>query len=394
MSPSTTVDPTNLITAPHLEAYRREVERFVRASWTDDPDRDPIEFRRRAIREGHLLRTLPARWGGAGRDPDYLAARIAHSTLARCGAPTIPVGVGPALFVPTVLQYGTDEQRERWVLPTLVGQLTWCQGYSEPEAGSDLASLRTRATRDGDQWLLTGHKIWSSDADQADLMFCLARTDPGAPRRAGITMFVVDLRTPGVTVAPIRQITGETDFAEVFLDGVAVPDDCRIGEVNHGWAVSTQLLGIERESTGGTLFEEFDALLALAEERDAASDRRIALQLLDVETRLLAFDVNQARLCEPDVPESTIRLPQLVSKLMSTNLIEMMANVAGEILGAEALTAPEPDAYLSVPTGVPGWRRQWYRALAFGIAGGASNIQRNIIADRGLVLERAAKARS
>jgi alkylation response protein AidB-like acyl-CoA dehydrogenase len=152
--------------------------------------------------------------------------------------------------VPTILAHGTEDQKQRWVGPTLMGALSWCQLFSEPDAGSDLAALRTKATRAEGGWLVTGQKVWTSGTQQAHYGFALARTDPSAPKHHGITCMAITMTSPGVTVRPLRQITGEADFNEVFLDGVFVPDKDVIGNVNEGWRVARTTLGNERVSIG------------------------------------------------------------------------------------------------------------------------------------------------
>lgn len=194
---------------------------------------------------------------------------VIDDELARAGIRRPDLVIG-AWAVPTILAHGTEEQQKRFAGPTLRGELTWCQLFSEPDAGSDLAALRTKATRADGGWVLNGQKVWTSQAVEADWAICLARTDPDAPKHEGITYFLVDMRSAGITLRPLREITGEARFNEVFLDDVFVPDDCQVGEVNGGWRLARTTLANERVAlgAGSALGEGVERLLALANDLD------------------------------------------------------------------------------------------------------------------------------
>ena len=260
----------NLSYSEAYQAFRAEVRAFLTANWTDadrasDPAPDPVkaslgsvvradprasEFRRQAIAAGYLYRQVPRRYGGAEQPADTLKATIITEEFKRAKAPAEILGQGPSMLVPTLLAHGTEEQRERFIEPTLLGQIRWCLGYSEPGAGSDLASLRASGVLDGDHWLVNGQKTWTSNAAEAKWMFALIRTEPGAPKHDGITYMLIDMKTPVIEVRPLRQLNGAAHFSEVFFTDVRVPRTSIVGERGRGWSVSRSTLKAERALIG------------------------------------------------------------------------------------------------------------------------------------------------
>src|SRR5690606_11316594 len=254
-------------------------------------------FRREAIARGYLYRHIPRRYGGSEQPPDPLKATILAEEFKRAGAPFEIMGQGPSMLVPTLLEKGTEEQRERFIEPTLLGKIRWCQGYSEPGAGSDLASLRTSAVLEGDHWVVNGQKIWTSNAHQADWMFALIRTEPDAPKRDGITYMLIDMRTPGITVRPLREMTGAAHFNEVFFEDVRVPRDSIVGERGQGWWVSKATLKHERALIGNASIarRSFEGVVLLAQTtqvrgRPAIEDPGTRDRPAGAESRLPAAD--------------------------------------------------------------------------------------------------------
>ncbi|MEQ1702314.1 MAG: acyl-CoA dehydrogenase family protein, partial [Ilumatobacteraceae bacterium] len=191
----------------------------------------------------------PADAGGLGEQPE-LAASYAEESRGRVPAVEAVFGIGIGMALPVVRDHGTAAMRQRLLRPGLRGDEIWCQLYSEPNAGSDLASLATRAVRDGDEWVITGQKVWTSGAERADIAILLARTEPDLPKHRGITMFVLPMHQPGVTVRPLRQMTGVSEFNEVFLDEARLPVDWIVGDLHDGWRMGTALLAHERVATG------------------------------------------------------------------------------------------------------------------------------------------------
>jgi alkylation response protein AidB-like acyl-CoA dehydrogenase len=403
----------NLSYSAEYETFRNEVRGFLAEHWTADdraslPDTDSVSsmigqgrpserltaFRLKAIERGYLYRHVPARWGGSEQPPDPLRAAIIMEEFRRARAPGEVIGQGPSMLVPTLLEHGTDAQKERFVRGTLLGHIRWCQGYSEPGAGSDLASLRTRAVLDGDSWVVNGQKIWTSSAQDADWMFALVRTEPEQPKHEGISYLLIAMDSPGLDVRPLRQMTGDADFNEVFLTDVRVPADNLVGRRGQGWLVSRSTLKHERALIGGAHLTRrtFDGLVMLAQAlelhgRPAIQDPVIRNRLVEIEARLLANEYSGYRLLTLSARGEDHGLAGMVMKLSSTQLGYDIAKLAMDVTAERALLAPgEPNA---PAMGMFGTAYMW--SLGVLIAGGAANIQRNIIAERGLGLPRDAR---
>ncbi len=394
-----------------LARFRGEVRAFLASEWGEGErgaqparpgyqalvghelrrDQAARRFRRKAVERGYLYRRVPRRFGGSEQPDDPLREAIVAEEFHRARAPLEMVGQGPSMLVPTLLEHGTEAQKARFIRPTLEGELLWCQGYSEPGAGSDLASLRTRATEVEDGWLIEGRKIWTSNADEADWMFCLVRTERDAPRHRGISYLLVDMKSPGVEVRPLRILTGEPHFNEVFLDGVRVPRENLVGERGRGWTVSQATLRAERGLMGGAhlVRRTFDRLLSWAaapdeDGRRPLGDSLVRERLASLEARLRAAELHGLRLLTRRRRGERPGRAELVTKLGSSVLGHDLARAALEVARARALLAPvEPAAG---EAGAFVYAFLW--SLGILIAGGASNVQRNVIAERGLGLPR------
>ena len=326
-------------------------------------------WQRRLFDAGFAGIAWPSEHGGRGLTPEHSAAWIEACAVA--GVPPFLNMVGHVLAAGGLLAYGTDEQRAALLPGTATGDVVWCQLFSEPGAGSDLASLGTTAEPDGATggWRLTGHKVWCSNGRVADRAICLARTDPDSPRHAGISYFLVDMAAPGVEVRPLRQMTGESHFDEVFLDGVPVAPDALLGPLHGGWQVAMATLTNERGHIGAaaiSLQRRLDALLAEAGALDPVRrDRLVALWCRG--SALLAL----ARRQGPVAAASASLL-----KLGVTELLPDVAALRAELAGAAALLDGEPSA--AELLAAPGGR----------IAGGTTQVQRTIIGERLLGLPR------
>ena len=400
----------NLSYSAEYERFRDEVRCFLAEHWTaadaaHEPDPDAVSaytggarvderataFRVKAIERGYLYRQVPRRYGGGEQPPDPLKATIIGEEFRRARAPHEITGQGPSMLVPTLLEHGTEAQKQFFIRDTLLGKIRWCQGYSEPGAGSDLASLRTRAVLEGDHFVVNGQKIWTSNAREAHWMFALVRTEPDKPRHDGISYLLIDMKTPGIEVRPLRQMTGDADFNEVFFENVRVPVANLVGKRGQGWVVNRSTLKHERALIGGAQLTRrtFDGLLMLARAleirgRPAIEDPVVRDRLVALEARLLASEYQGYRLLTMSARGEDHGLAGMVMKLYSTNLGYDIAQLAMDIVGDRQLLAPGEGAAPAM--GMFGTAYMW--SLGVLIAGGTANIQRNIIAERGLGLPR------
>jgi len=329
--------------------------------------------------------TWPEAYGGRGAGA--LAHYVVQEELARARAPELVGRIGVNLVGPTLLTHGTPGQRDRWLPAILRADMLFCQLFSEPGAGSDLAALATRATRHDSGWVLDGQKVWTSYAQFADWGLCLARTDPAVRKQAGITAFVVDMSAPGVEVRPLRQLTGESDFNEVFLTGVVVPDDCVIGEVNDGWRVSSSTLTHERGTNPRQLVihaQHLDELLRLALSQGGFDDRRTAHRLAEAFVEVKLFQLHNWRSLSRLEAGQAVGPEGSALKLYWSEMSQRLHRLALDVLGPAAPLAQGAD-------GNPGdgeWQRSWLYYQAASIFAGTNEIQRNIIGERVLGLPR------
>jgi alkylation response protein AidB-like acyl-CoA dehydrogenase len=373
------------------EQFRQRLRSFLEAS---HPGRSPKGSRRERTRwqqawaatlfDGGLAGpSWPREYGGCDLGVDKQI--VYYEEIARARVPGHP-GNGPTIAGPTIIRFGTDEQRERFLRPMLRGDVVWAQGFSEPEAGSDLPALRTTARREGDQYVVNGQKVWSSNADVADWLFALVRTGTQQSRSAGITYLLIDLAAPGITVRPIKDMAGGAHFCEIFLDDVQVPVANRVGEENEGWGVARTSLGHERATRAlsqAALFRRvWDELVALLRERGALRDEvaRDRVAQLEIRVRIMQLTAQRTidhirRTGEPGAASSTSRLYQ---SLLEQNLYEL----AMELLGPDALVLDTASG--AVQGGR--WADNYLRSRAATIGTGTAEIQRNTIAERVLGL--------
>jgi len=351
---------------------------------TDDEDTAQLEmakaWQRSKFDAGWAAPHWPVEFGGQGRTG--IEAGVAAEEEARFDVAASFFVVGIDMAGPTLMAHGTPEQQKRFLEPMLRGDESWCQLFSEPGSGSDLASLGTRAERDGDEWVLTGQKVWTSSAHTADWGICLARTDPQAAKHAGITYFLVDMHSPGVEVRPLRQIDGAIHFNEVFLDGVRVPHDQVVGDVGDGWRVARTTLTAERTSIGEGGQTGWREMADLARRFGVAEDAVVRQEIARLHTRemiqrWLVYRVRTA------TAHGVLPGPEAsVLKLLNSHQVEHMGSVVMSIMGA-AGTLWHDDA----PDG-GFWQDVFLFQWSSRIGGGTENIQRNILGERVLGLPR------
>ncbi len=387
------------------EDFREEVKAFLAANWPLQGDEAQLGvkeqgalFRERAIAAGYQARGIPRKYGGSEQEPDVLKATIIGEEFARVRAPAEMRGIGPSMLVPTLLECGEEWQKEKFVAPTMKGEIHWCQGYSEPGSGSDLASLKTRAERVGDEWVINGQKIWTTGAHLADWMFCLCRTEPDASKHAGISYLLIPMKQEGIEVRPLKQMNGGADFNEVFLSDARTPADHIVGERGQGWVVSRSTLKHERSMIGDSRQSSlmFKGLVRLAKKLGRIDDPAVRQQLAELEGYVLAHQYSGYRQLTCAARGQQPGPVGLMNKLNSTNIGHRSARIALDLTGDAALLGPTPtegNMYSGLGESA-GWITQYMWSLGIAIAGGTANIQRNVIAERGYGLPRDAAAQT
>ena len=339
------------------------------------------EWQRRLWDEGWAGISYPREWYGRGGT--LTQELIFAEESAAFGVISGAFAVAHSMVGPAILELGTDEQRHRFIPAMLRGDEMWCQLFSEPGAGSDLAGLATRAVRDGDQWIVNGQKVWTSNADTSQYGILLARTDPDAPKHRGITYFLVDMATPGIEVRPLRQMTGDAHFSEVFLTDVAIPASAVLGgpgEVGNGWRAAVHTLANERAMIGGSQsMTDIGPVVELARRVGAVDDPVVRQQLAEahIRMRIIAFLGYRARTAIsqglPPGPETS------VVKLAFSDHFRHLASLTKAVQGASGMLDGGESSVLS-------WRFLFSPSTA--IAGGTSEVQRSIIGERVLGLPR------
>ena len=380
--------------SPEEKTFREEVREWVEATLPDDlrgwSTRPPFDramwWHRQLYEKGWVAPAWPKSYGGM--EATLNQQIILKEELARAGAPEISAQ-GTNHVGPILMAFGTDAQKERFLPPILTGDEVWCQGYSEPGAGSDLASVRTKAEivndGGGDELVINGHKIWTTWAHYADWMFALVRTDPNAPKKqAGISFVLIDLQTPGIDVRPIKTIAGDEEFAEVFFDDVRVPMANLVGELHDGWRVANALLAHERLGTANPqlLFDALERVKKVAAATGALDEPGFRERLAEVDIDTVGFAAMFAHAAEIANAERSLGLDASVMKINGTELLQRIADLLFEAAGTEAAIDGRIQA-ADGPVEVGPLYLQVRRATIYG---GSSEIQRNILAKRVLGL--------
>ncbi|MBU6272404.1 MAG: acyl-CoA dehydrogenase family protein [Betaproteobacteria bacterium] len=387
---------------PEYERFREAVRAFIAGHRHLAPvaggprDQRARDWQRLLVQHGYTARSIPVEYGGAGLPPDILKSRIIAEEFASAQVSPGLGGQGISMLVPTLLELGTEAQKREFIPPTLSGEMIWCQGYSEPGAGSDLASLRTSAVLDGDHWVVNGQKIWTSTAHQAHWIFCLVRTEPDAPKHRGISFLLFRMDTPGIEVRPLVDMTLNPNFNEVFFTDVRVPAHQIVGRRGDGWMVANVILRNERNSLADPNIS-LARLNALAEimktetvdGRRLIDDPRYLDRLMRLQARVMAMRFNDLRLLSSQLnPGQDATLARLVVKMQGTELRHEIEALAIDVMGEGGL------AYGSHPYLRDGgsWQYAYMYYLGLIIGGGTNQIQKNIIAEQGLGMPREPKA--
>ena len=395
------------------EEYRQKVQAFLAeklpSTWKgigslegEQLEEFVTQWRATLASTGYLAPGWPVEYGGGGLSA--LEQVIVAEEFARAGVPTGgPNDVfGIQILGNTLLLFGSEEQKRHYLPRIISGEDTWCQGYSEPNAGSDLSNVGLKATLDGDQWILNGQKIWTSAGHLADHIFTLARTDPDAPKHKGISFLLVDMRQPGIEVRPIKMISGESEFNEVFYTDAVVPKENVVGGINNGWAVAMGLLGFERGEAAATspirFQAELDRLLILAKQRGLASDPRIRQRLAWCYSKVQVMRFIGMRTLTQFLKGHHPGPDGAIFKLYWSEYHKVVTELGIDILGLDALvpTGRKPSsAFQTDDAGAPNdsmsWAMTFLNARAGTIYAGSSQIQKNIIGEMVLGLPKEPK---
>ncbi len=353
--------------------------------------RDAKEWQRKKTDAGWACLRWPEEYGGRGAPP--IQEVIWNQEEGNYRTPPNPFMIGHGMCGPTLMAHGTQQQQQRWLPKLLSGEEVWCQLFSEPSAGSDLAGLRTTAVQDGDEWIVNGQKIWTTGAQFCDWGILIARHDPDVVKHAGLTFFVVDMHSPGIEIRPITQINGGHGFNEVFFNDVHIADDCRLGEVGDGWRVAITTLMNERASVGGLVSgAEIDELMELATTLEIAGgraidDRAVREKIADFFVTWKGIEFTGQRtlsaLSQGKMPGPEASL----LKLVGVRLLQEISGFGVELLGTAGITSDDQ----LVPQSAR-WQERYLSMPGLRIAGGTDEVLRNIIAER--ILQLPAEART
>ena len=376
------------------EDFRNEVQSFIKTNEKVNlhgaklrsPER--VEWQKKLIDHGYFARSIPKQYGGFGGEVDIIKTRIIAEEFAKSPIPKPLGGQGIQMLVPTLLELGNEEQKKTYIKPTLHGEMIWCQGYSEPNSGSDLASLQTKGELDGEEWVINGQKIWTSTAKFAQMCFCLVRTEPEAPKHQGISFLLIPMDSSGIEIRPIMQMTLDADFNEVFFTDVRIPKENIVGERGEGWKVANSILGHERGSLAdpNVTMTRLNALINLMKDETIDGQRIIDKdsfrdRLLKIQGRVLAQQSNSLRILSGQInKDQNTSMARLITKLQGTELRHELEALAIDAMG-ELGTLYENSPHLRDNGS---WQMSYMYFLGLIIGGGTSQIQKNIISERGL----------
>ena len=348
----------NLEYGPQYENYKKEVQAFcnkykgiqfsdsakvplAQNNKSGGPSMSRSDWQKTLIENGYFARSIPKEYGGFGGESDVIKSRIAATEFSNSGIPGPMGGQGIDMLVPTLLELGTEEQKNKYIKPTLYGEMIWCQGYSEPNAGSDLASLQTKGELIDDQWVINGQKIWTSTAQYSQMMFCLVRTEPEASKHAGISYLLVPMDTPGLEIRPLVDMTLKAGFNEVFFTDVTIPEENIIGKRGEGWAVANATLGHERGSltNPNATMNRIHTLIDRMKEETIDGKRLIDIpvhrdKLISIQAKVMAFQSNSLRVLSSKLNKNQdTKIAGMIQKLVGTELRHELEGFAVDVMG-------------------------------------------------------------
>ena len=353
------------------------------------------EWQKILIKNGYFARSIPKEYGGFGGDIDIIKSRIIATEFASNKVPPPMGGQGIDMLVPTLLELGTEEQKQQYIKPTLNGDMIWCQGYSEPNAGSDLASLQTKGELIDKNWVINGQKIWTSTAQYSQMMFCLVRTEPDAPKHSGISYLLIPMDAPGIEIRPLVDMTLNAGFNEVFFTDVTIPETNIVGKRGEGWAVANSTLGHERGSLTdpNATMNRLNLLIDRMKEETINGEKVINNpafrdKLIKLQGKVMAFQSNSLRVLSAKLNKGQdVKMASMIQKLIGTELRHELEGFGIDVMG-ELGTLYEGSPNLRDGGS---WQFTYMYYLGLIIGGGTSQIQKNIISERGLGMPREPK---
>jgi alkylation response protein AidB-like acyl-CoA dehydrogenase len=396
----------DLSLSEEYQALQAEIRDFIRQHGDKSPklgggrkrpDQKALDWQKRLLEHGYVGRTIPTEYGGAGKQPDVMEAAVIASEFSRANIYAGLTNQGISMLVPTLLEVGTEEQKRQYVPPTISGDLIWCQGYSEPGNGSDLANAQTKAElRDG-FWVVNGQKIWTSSAHYADMMFLLCRTEPEKSKHEGLSYLLLSMDSPGLDRRPLKTMTGRSEFNEVFFTDVKVPETQIVLGRGKGWYVANVTLKHERLMIGdaGKMTSRLEQLIKLLQTSEINGKKLIGMpeyrdRLLRLQGEVIAWKAHNLRLLTEAAQGVESGVKRMIVKYGGTMLGFRLSSLAVDALGAAGLPyesagedAEDDDATT--------WNIDYMYDVGLMIGGGSSNIQKNIIGERGLDLPREPK---
>lgn len=384
------------------EDFRQEVVDFCNNSRADQPgprdigmkDAKRLAWQKTLIKHGYTARTIPQEYGGYGGEPDVLKSRIISEVFTSSKTPGGLSNQGISMFVPTLLELGTEEQKKRWIKPTLEGAHVWCQGYSEPNSGSDLASLQTKAHVEDGMFVINGQKIWTSGAHESDMMFCLVRTEPDAPKHKGISYLFFETDNPGIDRRLLPNMTGAASFNEVFFTDAKVPMDQIVGERGQGWEVCNATLKHERGMLGdpNSAGTRLKSIIDMMHEETLDGQRLIDNpvhrdRLVQLQAEATAMQYHGLRLLTASINKENPGLSRLIVKLQGCEINHQIASFAVDLLGELGVLYGQTPLVRNQGS----WQFSYMYDLGLIIGGGTAQIQKNIISEHGLGMPREPK---